>query len=96
MGDGASKTKKQRKFDRNKLTCARYAAEGRREKSHAKRLADHLTKSPWDGVARKAFEALSLTITKNYDVPKYGKSPVVLRREQGTTLTAEKKAVFAG
>lgn len=47
-----------KKYGRNEADCTKYANEGRRAKNKAVKLARHLRKVPWDGVARAAFLAL--------------------------------------
>lgn len=51
---------KNRKHGRKKISCTQYRAEGRREKSKARRLLKHLN-SKWgagDELAQAAFDAL--------------------------------------
>lgn len=48
--------KKNRKFSRNKISCAAYRAAGRREKNKVRKLENHLRRCPNDGQARAALE----------------------------------------
>jgi len=43
-GTKAKGSKKNRKFGRHKAHCARYKAEGRREKNKARKIKKHLKK----------------------------------------------------
>lgn len=54
---------------RNKVDCARYAAEGRREKNKAAKLIRHLRRTPWDAKARTAFEALPVLAKRGHELP---------------------------
>ena len=83
---------KNRKYDRNRQTCAIYSNEQRAEKSKARKLAKHLKLAPWDDKARAAFEALPALCKKGNVIPDRIKSPAALRREQGVTLASLKKA----
>lgn len=42
----AGKTKKNRKYGRNKTSAKQYSSEGRLEKNRAKRIARHLKENP--------------------------------------------------
>lgn len=48
-----------RKIGRNKVECARYRAQGRREKNKVRRLARHIREYPQDEAARDALSRLS-------------------------------------
>lgn len=52
-----NRSKKNRKFERNKIWCANYRARGQREKNKAKKLAKHLSRHPADNTARNAYVA---------------------------------------
>ena len=51
-----NKGKKNRKFGRNKVKCARYRLAHKREKSHVRRITKHLVKFPGDRCAIDALE----------------------------------------
>ena len=59
MADGSKKnrSKKNRKYERNKIWCANYRARGQREKNKAKKLVKHLSRHPADTIARNAYVA---------------------------------------
>lgn len=54
----ASKTKKGRKFGRRKDTCARYRAEGRKEKNKKRRVARHVRGNPNDIAAAAVLDGM--------------------------------------
>lgn len=84
-----------RKYDRNRVWCKAYAADGRAERSKARRIIKHLSKAPWDGCARAAFEKLSVTAKKGLFLPPLAHSPVWERHMNGTTLAETKRALRA-
>ena len=59
MAEQAKKTKKSRKFGRNKVFCERYRREGRREKAKTRQLKKHLARFPDDLCATEAFKRLA-------------------------------------
>ncbi len=80
-----------RKYDRNRVWCKSYRDSGRSEKAKARRLIKHLSKAPWDGCARAAFDRLPITAKGKLTLPPLAKSPAKLRKEMGVTLTAQIK-----
>lgn len=58
--------KKNRKWDRNKLFCTKYALEGRREKNRAIKLQRFLKKHPENKDALAAFMRLPATAQKGH------------------------------
>lgn len=83
-----------RKYDRNRVWCKAYATEGRAERSKARRIIKHLSKAPWDGCARAAFEKLPVTAKKGLALPPLAHSPAWERRMTSTTLTETKRALL--
>lgn len=61
----------------------------------ARRIIKHLSKAPWDGCARAAFEKLSVTAKKGLALPPLAHSPAWERRMIGATLTEAKRALKA-
>ncbi len=76
-----------KKHGRNEADCKRYEIEGRAEKSKAIRLADHISRCPWDAVARRAFDALPIIARKGLELPALSKSPATIRSQAGVTLS---------
>lgn len=64
-----------KKYGRNEADCAKYKNEGRREKNKAVKIARHLSKAPWDLVARAAFEALPQIARRGNVIPEYRTMP---------------------
>lgn len=58
----AKQSKKQRKWGRNSLTCAHYAASHRREHNKVRRLKKHLARFPADATATAAIAACQVAI----------------------------------
>lgn len=59
----AKKTKKHRKYERNKDFCDMYKRTNQREKNKVKKLARHLHSHPGDSVAIKAKEVARFAIS---------------------------------
>ena len=83
-----------KKHSRNKIACARYRDEARREKAKGRRLLAHIRRCPWDDVARAAYEKLP-AIARKAALPPKAKSPAAMRREQGVTLTGQSRSLAA-
>lgn len=59
-----NKGKKNRAHGRNKIKCARYRSEHRREKSHIRRLTKHLRRHVNDTCAVVAIERFRVLLVK--------------------------------
>jgi len=80
-----------RKYDRNRMWCKAYRDAGRAEKAKAIRLIKHLSRVPWDGCARAAFDRLPVLARGKLTLPPLAKSPAKMRKEQGITLSGQMK-----
>lgn len=87
--------KKQRKYDRNRAWCKAYAGGMKQEISHARRMAKHLVRQPWDRATWDRLRQMSPTALSRGGVKipaTVAPSPVQLRKDRGTTLTAERRS----